>query len=106
MVIELNPHFSPGGGGHWIPDFSLCHRDGTRVWVEWIGYWRKEQLERRLHRIAQLENTPAILLVSTKLQVDEDVLETMPAEVIPVRGVLPGKKIVAAAERIRLEGVN
>lgn len=109
---EKHPQWSAAGepaifpleeGEHWIPDFSLRHADGMRVWVEWIGYWRKEQLERRLHRISQLEGTPALLLVSTKLQVDEETLRDLPAEVIPVRGVLPGKKILEAAERLRAE---
>lgn len=92
--------FTLPGGEVWVPDFSLEHTSGYRVFLDWIGYWRKGEVEQRLQRAKGLGDIPRIVLLSTRLGVEVDDVAEWPGEVIPVKGVLPGKKIVGAAEKL------
>ena len=55
---------------------------------------------RRLRRHATLENVPRIVLLSTRLGVEAEAAEQIPGEIIPVKGVLPGKKMLASADKL------
>lgn len=100
-LSEAPAVFRIPGGEVWVPDLVLEHEDGTRVYIDLIGYWRKGSVTKRLERSRALPGTPRLILLSSRLRVDEGELEDLPATVIPFKGVLPGKKIVAAAETFR-----
>jgi hypothetical protein len=57
-------------------------------------------------RLAEHVKSPAILLVSERLRVGEEDLETGTASVVRFKGVLPGKRIVETAEQLRKEAMK
>jgi predicted nuclease of restriction endonuclease-like RecB superfamily len=72
----------PLGGGFWVPDYRLTHREtGRVVFLEVFGFWRRANLERHLERLRQHAPHPFVLAVSDRLKIDEAALEGLPAGV-------------------------
>lgn len=66
----------------WVPDFSVRHKvTQKKVYVEVLGYWRADYLNRRLKWIASATE-PLILVLSEKLKLDHAILEDSPVEIL------------------------
>jgi uncharacterized protein len=50
LAREDAPLLLPGGGV-FLPDFTLRHRDGREAWVELVGFWTPEYLEGKLAKL-------------------------------------------------------
>jgi hypothetical protein len=84
-----------------VSDYVLRREeDGAEVYLEVVGFWRANYLERRLEMLRALEDVPLVLIVGERLQVDRRELEEAPPEVVFYKGVILSKKVVACAERI------
>ena len=88
------------GGQVLIPNYVLKHPDGRVVFMEVIGFWRKSYLERRLESLAEMKDTPLVLVVSEKLHSDRDMLEESPASLVFFKTVIIIDKVIEAAEAV------
>ncbi|MBI2844038.1 MAG: DUF790 family protein [Armatimonadetes bacterium] len=46
-----------------IPDFAFRHPDGREVYLEIVGFWRPEYLEKKLEKIRRAGSAPLVLAV-------------------------------------------
>lgn len=66
-TVRREPTVLRAGQYAFIPDFSL-ERNGTKVYVEIIGFWTPEYLKNKIQKINQLKELESIiLLVNRKL---------------------------------------
>jgi predicted nuclease of restriction endonuclease-like RecB superfamily len=66
-VVKREPAVLKAGKYAFIPDFSL-ERNGTRIYVEIIGFWTPEYLKHKIQKLNQLkEKESMILLVNRNL---------------------------------------
>jgi predicted nuclease of restriction endonuclease-like RecB superfamily len=66
-VVKREPTVLRAGQYAFIPDFSL-ERNGTRIYVEIIGFWTPEYLKHKIQKLNQLqEKESMILLVNRNL---------------------------------------
>ncbi len=66
-MVRREPAILKAGQYAFIPDFSL-ERNGTKIYVEIIGFWTPEYLKNKIQKINQLkEKESIILLVDRKL---------------------------------------
>ncbi|WXG44240.1 MAG: DUF790 family protein [Promethearchaeati archaeon SRVP18_Atabeyarchaeia-1] len=63
-----------------IPDFSL-EKDGVKVYLEIVGFWTKEYLERKIQKIRQLSVPNMIIAVDKKLGASRK-LSGLPVDVV------------------------
>jgi predicted nuclease of restriction endonuclease-like RecB superfamily len=78
--IEPENDVYPLGGGYWVPDFRLTHRDtGQLVLLEVLGFWRRASAEKHLERLKKHAPGPFLLAVSEQLHIEEAELEGLPA---------------------------
>lgn len=49
-----------------LPDFSL-ERKGSKVYLEIVGYWTRDYLERKVKKLRSVKGTPVIVLADKKL---------------------------------------
>jgi uncharacterized protein len=80
-----------------VCDYKLTHESGTVCYLEVIGFWRADYLRRR---IAGLRNVreKLILVVGERLKLDREKLDAANAQVVFFKGVIPVKKVIAAAD--------
>ncbi len=86
------------GGEVTIPDYTLISPEGEEVFVEVVGFWRREYLERRMAQLALLREPPLILLVGERLKTDRAKLEALPAQVVFYKGVIHVERVLEAAQ--------
>ncbi len=67
--IKREPTILKAGKYAFIPDFSL-QRDGIRVYLEIVGFWTPEYLEKKIDKLKQVKE-PVILLIDRKLKCSE-----------------------------------
>jgi len=64
--IEREPEPLVAGKSIFIPDFAFTKGD-LKVYLEIIGFWTKEYLERKLRKLKELKDVKMILAVNEKL---------------------------------------
>lgn len=67
--IKREPTILKAGNYAFVPDFSL-QRDGMRVYLEIVGFWTPEYLEKKIEKL-RLVKEPVILLIDRKLKCSE-----------------------------------
>jgi predicted nuclease of restriction endonuclease-like RecB superfamily len=104
--LEDETEVFPLGGGWWVPDFRLVHRDsGQSVLLEVLGFWRRSSAEQHLARLREHVTRPFLLAVSDQLHIDESDLEGMPAGIHRFRNMpLPDEIARLAANLITPRG--
>ncbi len=110
LLCEALPGFSvrvagevlavPGHGG-LVPDLWVEHPDGTRAFIEVLGFWSRDAVWRRVDLVAQgLLPAPAVFCVSDRLRVSEEALPDDPGGALVVfKGALSAKKVAAALQQ-------
>ncbi|MBE2270225.1 MAG: DUF790 family protein [Anaerolinea sp.] len=84
-----------------IPDFSLTHKkDGRRVLIEIVGFWHPEYLKRKLEKVRAARQHNLLLLVYEHVNLTEQALSDVPAEVLYFKTKPVLKDVMAAVERI------
>ncbi|MCA9524582.1 MAG: DUF790 family protein [Myxococcales bacterium] len=80
-----------------IPDLTLRHRpSGGVVWLEIVGFWRRDYLKRRVEALER-SPLPLLVLVSSKLATDETKALAGQGRLIPFRGVIVAKTVIERA---------
>jgi len=65
-TVQREPAVLQAGEYAFIPDFSL-ERNGTRIYVEIIGFWTPEYLKHKIQKLNLLQEKSLILLVNRNL---------------------------------------
>jgi predicted nuclease of restriction endonuclease-like RecB superfamily len=87
-----------GGRALVLPDYRFT-REGRVAFLEIVGFWRREYLERRLEWLARYAPGNLVLAVSRKLRVGEGGHE-LPGAVIEFAEVVPPKRVLEAIEAV------
>lgn len=96
-VVDLD------GRGVLVPDYVLKHEDGREAYLELIWFWRKKTFERRLALLRAAGPSNLVVALATRLNTDEAAPELLEsAAVVPFKGVIQPKKIIAAAEAVAI----
>lgn len=88
-----------GGRDLVLPDYRLT-RDGRTAWLEIVGFWRRDWLERRLGLLREHGPGNLVIAVSRRLRVGKEDLAEFPGEVVPFSEVVPVAQVLRAAERV------
>ena len=84
-----------------IPDFSLTHKkDGRRALIEIVGFWHPDYLKRKLEKVRAAGRRNLLLLVYEHVNLTEQALSDVPAEVLYFKTKPVLKDVMAAVERI------
>lgn len=67
--IKREPTILRAGKHAFVPDFAL-QRDGIKVYVEIVGFWTPEYLQKKIEKLKQVKE-PVILLIDRKLKCSE-----------------------------------
>ena len=67
--ITREPTILKAGKHAFVPDFAL-QRDGIKVYLEIVGFWTPEYLEKKIEKLRQVKE-PVILLIDRKLKCSE-----------------------------------
>ncbi len=99
--------FDLGGRGVLVPEFALRHKgDGRVMWVELVGFWRRDALEARVALLRDHGPKNLLLLVPQRLRGSEETLQSVAGEAMFYKDVIVTKELVARAERLgRVEDV-
>jgi predicted nuclease of restriction endonuclease-like RecB superfamily len=94
----------PLGGGFWVPDFQLVHKEGGQVvLLEVLGFWRRSSAEKHLQMLRRYAEQPFLLAVSDQLHIEEGGLDDLPAGIHRFRNMpLPDEVARLARERLGL----
>jgi uncharacterized protein len=102
--IDEEAEVLPLGKSWWAPDFRLTHRPtGKTVLLEVLGFWRRGSAESHLARLRQFAGRPFLLAVSDQLKIDDEELESLPAEIHRFRSMPQPDEIVRLATRVEGE---
>lgn len=95
-VIDL------GGRDVLVPDLSFKHEDGRKALLEIVGYWRRGWLKTKADLLAAHGPPNLVLAVSERLCGDKQkaALDDLPVPVVPWKGVILAKKILAAIDEV------
>lgn len=83
----------------FLPDFAL-RQEGRTAYLEIVGFWRADYLERKIRKVLKADLKNLILAVSERLNVGEEKLERVPGPVIFFKGKLEPKAVLGALEKI------
>jgi len=67
--IKREPTILKAGKHAFVPDFAL-QRNGIKVYLEIVGFWTPEYLEKKIEKLKQVKE-PVILLIDRKLKCSE-----------------------------------
>lgn len=90
-----------GPRGVLFPDYQLAN-GGRVAHLEILGFWRGDDLARRLELLARFGPGNVIVAVSRKLRGSDEALGDAPDWVVPFAEVVPAREVLAVAERIAL----
>lgn len=90
-----------GGEGVLVPDFVFTHEDGSRVFMEVLGFWRKGAVASRLELLRRHGPRNLILALSKQLATEREGLDEVPGEVYVFRRQPVARQVVAVLERVR-----
>ncbi|MFW5968917.1 MAG: DUF790 family protein, partial [Persicimonas sp.] len=81
-----------------VPDYQLTHPDGRTVYLEVVGFWRLDYLQRRIDMLVDSLGDPLVLVVSERLKTGRVELEEAPVEVVFFKSVILVDRVLQAAE--------
>jgi len=85
-----------------IPDFSF-EKDGLKVYMEVVGFWTQEYLERKTQKLKQLPEVDMIVAVDGKLACSK--LKHVKGDIIVYEGDVPLKPVVTHLKVLEEENV-
>ena len=87
-----------GGQGVLVPDFVFRHPNGTRVFMEVLGFWSRGVVESRLELLRRHGPENFVLALSKQLAAGREGLEEIPGEVYLFRATPIARKILKLLE--------
>lgn len=104
--VEPAPEFIELPGiGLCIPDLAFTHANGTRVFLEVLGFWSREAVFRRIELVERGLPHKIIFAASKRLRVREDLLEEgQPSALYVYKGTMSARVVLEKLERLRLVG--
>ncbi len=82
----------------FVPDFTFRHTDGTVVYLEVVGFWTPEYLERKGETLGLFAGTPIIVAVAAPIA---DKLTELPVSMVTYRTRLKIKPILERLDAFR-----
>ncbi|MCX8180315.1 MAG: DUF790 family protein [Thermofilaceae archaeon] len=95
-VVKREPEPLVAGKQILIPDFSVSHR-GNKVYIEIVGFWTKDYLERKLRKLKELKDVRIIVAVDRDLSCSS--IEGLPHEVVLFRRRIRGVDLYPVIKR-------
>lgn len=90
-----------GGRGVLVPEYIFTHPPtGTRVYLEFLGYWRSGGVRTRLELLSSYGPPNMILAISAELGVDEEASTDMPGEVYAYRRTPVARDLLGILENM------
>ncbi len=90
------------GVGLCVPDLLFEHNDGTRVFLEVLGFWSRDAVFRRVELVERGLRQPIVFAVSKRLRVREDLIEDgLPAALYVYKGAMSARVILEKLEHVR-----
>lgn len=84
-----------------IPDFAFTHKkDGRRALLEIVGFWHPDYLERKIAKVRAAHRRDLILLVYEGVNLTDETLRDVPAEVLYFKNKPVLKDVMTMVERI------
>jgi hypothetical protein len=87
-----------------IPDFSF-EKDGSKVYLEIVGFWTTQYLEKKLEKLRQLSIPNMIVAVDKKLATSRK-FSGLPADVVFFERSVPLKPIVDRLKKIESDALS
>lgn len=88
--VKREPEPLVVGNKVFIPDFSVSSGE-MKVYIEIVGFWTKEYLERKLEKLRELKSVKMIVAVDEELACSS--FKQLPHEVVPFKRRLRGADI-------------
>ncbi len=88
-----------GGRGVLIPDFVAKHPDGREVYVEVLGFWRKDTLQQRLELLRAHGPPNLVVAVPWKLRDGAEDDDGGTGDVLVFKDVIVAKSLLERVER-------
>ncbi|MFQ3649360.1 MAG: DUF790 family protein [Gemmataceae bacterium] len=99
--LQEETEVRPLGNSFWVPDFSLRHRaTGRVVYLEILGFWRKQSAERHLSFLQRYVQEPFVLALSDSLRIEEPTEFTLPAKLVRFKHFPLADEIARRAEAL------
>jgi len=96
-VVRREPEPLVVGNKIFIPDFSVTY-NGRKVYIEVVGFWTKEYLERKLQKLRELKDVKIVVAVDEELACSS--FTGLPHEVVLFRRVLRGSDVYPVLKRL------
>ncbi len=91
---------STAGGGVIVPDLCLSRDDGAKVYLEVLGYFRRETVFQRVDAAADLRER-VLFAASDRLRVSEDLLgDDAPASLYVYKQAMSARAVVSRADAL------
>lgn len=95
-AVKREPEPLVVGGRIFIPDFSVSH-EGRKVYIEIVGFWTKEYLEKKLQKLRELKGVNLIVAVDEELACSS--IGSLPHDVVLFRRKLRGPDVYHVLKR-------
>ncbi|MEZ4467608.1 MAG: DUF790 family protein [bacterium] len=90
------------GVGLCVPDLVFSHPDGTRAYLEVLGFWSREAVWKRVDLVRAGLRENVIFAVTERLRVSEAALEDdLPGQLYVYKGVMSARKVLERLEVLR-----
>jgi predicted nuclease of restriction endonuclease-like RecB superfamily len=83
-----------------VSDYRLVHADGREAWLEIVGFWHREALEKRLALLREYGPAHLIVAVSTKMRVSEEDMADLSEQIYLYKDVMHPKRLIERAEAV------
>jgi len=100
-TLEPNAELLVLSGQHvWVPDYRLVRDDGALVYLEIVGHWRSDYLQRRMEILAKYGPPNLLLALSDRLKVDDQEVAALPVPTLRFKSVLRTKQVLELLDTI------
>lgn len=96
-IVKREPEPLVAGGRIFIPDFSVSF-GGQKVYIEIVGFWTREYLERKLQKVRELRGVKLIVAVDEELACSS--VGSLPHEVVVFKRRLRGSDVYPVLKRL------
>jgi predicted nuclease of restriction endonuclease-like RecB superfamily len=89
------------GSSALVPDLTLLHPDGRKIYLELLGFWTPRSLEERLSDCARGKVTDYLLVAAEELRCSREAPRRVPSQVIMVKKSLSARELKSYLAKTR-----